>query len=275
MKILTKEEEQAHYNATLRGGIGGGLAGVCLGLAGVYGATQRYPAFRSLTLPLKAFLVTSSGTFAAITSADRYSRAFESSRHPEESYKDEAERERQQLEAGKTITQKVMNWGKENRYPIVGASWVASLGIALALVGRNPYLSTSQKIVQARVYAQGLTLAVLVATAAFEIGDKNEGTGRWETVKILDPNDPTHKHMIEKKIHHESYAGEDLWRDMIETEERKIKEREQVVHEQEAADRKAGKVKSRKKEEHEEGSTNKEEHKKKSPKGDPRPPNLP
>ena len=86
------------------------------------------------------------------------------------------------------------------------------MGIALALVGRNPYLTTSQKIVQARVYAQGLTLAVLVATAAFEIGDKNQGEGRWETVKILDPDDPEHKHMINKRIHHESYAGEDLWR---------------------------------------------------------------
>ena len=107
------------------------------------------------------------------------------------------------------------DWARENRYPIVGASWVASLGIALALVGRNPYLSTSQKIVQARVYAQGLTLAVLVATAAFEIGDKNNDQGRWETVKIVDPNDPTHKHMIEKKIHHESYAGEDLWRGVL------------------------------------------------------------
>ena len=86
------------------------------------------------------------------------------------------------------------------------------MGIALAIVGRSPYLTTSQKIVQARVYAQGLTLAVLVATAAFEIGDRNEEKGRWETVKIVDPKDPTHKHIIEKKIHHESYAGEDMWR---------------------------------------------------------------
>ena len=89
------------------------------------------------------------------------------------------------------------------------------MGIALALVGRNPYLSGAQKLVQARVYAQGLTLAVLVATAAFEIGDANEGQGRWETVKIVDPNDPTHKHMIEKRIHHEKYAGEDQWRGQL------------------------------------------------------------
>ena len=49
---------------TLKGGIGGGLAGLTVGFVGVYAATARYPAFRSLTLPLKAFLVTSAGTFA-------------------------------------------------------------------------------------------------------------------------------------------------------------------------------------------------------------------
>ena len=125
------------------------------------------------------------------------------------------------------------------------------MAIALGLVGRSPYLSTSQKIVQARVYAQGLTLAVLIATAAFEIGDRKDDKGRWETVKIIDPDDPEHKHLIEKKVHHERYAGEDLWRDMVETEERKIKEREEVAHEQEDRDRKAGKIKHKKEVQHE------------------------
>ena len=105
-----------------------------------------------------------------------------------------------------------MQFGKEQRYKIVGGSWVASMGIALGLVGRNPYLSTAQKLVQARVYAQGLTVAVLIATAIFEIGDRNNEEGRYEIVKVLDPDDPTHKHMIDKKIHKEEYAGEDQWK---------------------------------------------------------------
>ena len=105
-----------------------------------------------------------------------------------------------------------MDWGKENRYPIVAGSWVLSMGIALGIVGRSPYLSTQQKLVQARVYAQGLTIAVLIASAAFEIGDRGKGEGRWETIKIIDPNDPEHKHLIEKKVHHERYEGEDQWR---------------------------------------------------------------
>lgn len=119
-----------------------------------------------------------------------------------------------EIESRKSGFEKFKAWGKENRYPIVGVSWVASMAIALGIVGRSPHLSTSQKIVQARVYAQGLTLAVLVATAAFEIGDRGREEGRWETVKVVDPNDPEHKHLIDKKIHHERYSGEDQWRGM-------------------------------------------------------------
>ncbi len=116
------------------------------------------------------------------------------------------------MKASESAFARFKDWGRENRYTIVTASWVASMGIALGLVGRSPYLTRAQKLVQARVYAQGLTLAVLIATAAFEAGDASKGKGRWETVKILDPNDPEHKHMIEKRIHHEAYEGEDLWR---------------------------------------------------------------
>jgi len=234
MKILTKEEEQAHYNATLKGGITGGLLGLLVGGAVVYGANARFHTFRSLTLPMKTFLVTSSSTFAAIVNADSASRKYEIQRDPQRQYRDRASRDLEEVAASESTLQRAKDWGREHRYPIVTASWVASMGIALGLVGRNPYLSRAQKLVQARVYAQGLTLAVLVATAAFEVGDASKGKGRWETVKILDPNDPEHKHIIEKRIHHEAYAGEDLWRDMVAAEERKISERKAAVQEEEA-----------------------------------------
>ncbi|KAE9368750.1 hypothetical protein N431DRAFT_428511 [Stipitochalara longipes BDJ] len=238
MKILTKEEEQAHYNATVKGGITGGLVGLALGGAAVYGAHLRFPTFRALTLPMKTFLVTSSGTFISIVAADRASRNYENARDPQRQYRDRATLDQESIRASETYFQRFKDWGRENRYPIVTASWVASMAIALGLVGRNPYLSRAQKLVQARVYAQGLTLAVLVATAAFEVGDASKGKGRWETVMVLDPNDPEHKHLIEKKIHHEAYEGEDLWRDMVAAEERKIAARKSAVKKQEAADKK-------------------------------------
>jgi hypothetical protein len=190
---------------------------------------------------MKAFLLTSSGTFAAIINADRASRNFENARDPSRQYRDAASIEQDRLRSEEPTLKKLKDWGRENRYPIVTASWVASMGIALGLVSRNKYLTTAQKLVQARVYAQGLTLAVLIATAALEVGDANQGKGRWETVKYLDPNDPEHKKMIEKKIHHEAYAGEDLWRDMVETEERKIEARKKAAKKEHDEAHKEGK----------------------------------
>ena len=214
MKILTKEEEEAHYNATLQGGATGLGIGLLVGLTGVSLANRRFPIIRNLTLPMKTFLVTSSSTFVGILMADKASRGFEKSRNKENFYKDHASRDQELARANDTGFQKFMAWGRENRYPIVGVSWVASMGVALQLVRRNPYLTGAQKLVQARVYAQGLTLAVLILTAMFEVGDASKGRGRWETIMVVDPNDPEHKKLIEKKIHHEQYAGEDLWKGM-------------------------------------------------------------
>lgn len=136
----------------------------------------------------------------AIIAADRASRAFEISNNPNEQYLEQATRERAALAKQQPVSQRLLVWGRENRYPIIGASWVLSMGLAFAIVGRSPYLTTSQKLVQARVYAQGLTLAVLIASAAFEISDRDTGD---------DSSDPEHKH---SQAHHESYRGEDQWK---------------------------------------------------------------
>jgi hypothetical protein len=128
-----------------------------------------------------------------------------------------------------------MEWLQDNRYSLVFGSWVVSMGAALGIVGRSRWLTTQQKLVQARVYAQGFTIAAVIISLAFEGNDRMAGSGRWETIKIVDPNDPEHKNLIEKRIHHEKYKGEDQWMDMVEAEERRIKEREQAVKERENA----------------------------------------
>jgi hypothetical protein len=213
MKVISKEEEKEHYGVVVRGGLIGGSVGLALGLAGVMGASRRYPAFRQLTLPFRSFLVTSTGTFGAIVIAERYSVQYQRSHDAMNKYLEASHRAAEDaLRAQKTDAQRLKDWGRENRYSIVFASWIASMALALALVGRSKYMSTSQKLVQARVYAQGLTLAVLIATAALETADAKAGKGRWETIMVVDPDDPTHQHMIEKRIHKEDYEGQDLWK---------------------------------------------------------------
>ncbi|KAK6330507.1 hypothetical protein TWF696_003396 [Orbilia brochopaga] len=226
MKILTQEEIDEHYAATVRGGVKGGLAGLGIGLASAFVLQRRSAFFRSLTLPLKAFFVTSSATFALIVTAENASRNYEVNRYHSSSYKDESARllaENREHMSGK---EKALEWGREHRYQIVGASWAASMAGSLALVYRDKYLTRAQKLVQARVYAQGLTLLVLLASAAFEISDARSGKRR-DVVMVPDPADPTGKRMIERKVHHEQYAGQDLWMDMVRTEEERMKKRKE------------------------------------------------
>lgn len=233
MKILTKEQEAEHYRAVLRGGIMGGVVGLGVGFAGVALAQRRYAFIRNLTLPLKAFLVTSSGTFAGIIHADTYSRKYEADQNPKERQFREREAQRTAAaQANRTFTEKAMEFGRKERYKIVGASWVGSMAAAFAIVNRNKYLTGAQKLVQARVYAQFLTLAVLVATAAFEISDSRNQQGRFETVRYLDPSDPEHKRYLEKQVELEAPSQgnhnptDDLWKDMVAAEEERLHERE-------------------------------------------------
>ncbi|KAF2878203.1 hypothetical protein BDV95DRAFT_480294 [Massariosphaeria phaeospora] len=246
MKVLTKEEEQLHYNATIKGGIVGGVIGTALGTAGAIVASRQIHGFRALTIPFRAFLVASTGTFASVIAADRASNSYDIEHNPQKKQEVERERERERLlESNKTMLQRSREWAEQNRYPIIFGFWIASMVGSFAIVNKQP-LSASQKIVQARIYAQGSTLAVLLASFAVEANDATNGVGRWETIKILDPNDPTHKHFIEKKIHHERYAGEDQWREMVEAEEERIASRkaaESAKHHEGEAARKSSKSK--------------------------------
>ncbi|KAI8719419.1 hypothetical protein NCS52_00722600 [Fusarium sp. LHS14.1] len=221
MKILTKEEEEAHYAAVVKGGLIGGTIGIGVGVGGVIFASRRYAAFRGLTIPFRTFLITSAGTFGAIINADRWSMAFQKEQNPMNFYQGETQRVQQITRENQSAYERFMEYGKENRYSIVFISWLASMGLAFALVSRSP-MNTANKVVQARVYAQGLTLAVLIISAIFEMNDAKSGSGRWQTVMVIDPDDPEHKHLIEKRIHKEEYEGQDLWKDMVAAEERRL-----------------------------------------------------
>ncbi|KAL2006023.1 hypothetical protein VTN00DRAFT_9677 [Thermoascus crustaceus] len=236
MKLLTKEEEAAHYNEVLKGGTVGGITGLVGGLAAVMAASRRYPAFNSLTLPLKAFLVTSSGTFFGIVAADHASRSFEAQRNADTQYLENREqRLRREELAQMSFKDRAVAWAKEEKYKIIGATWLASMVGSFVLVGRNPYLSGQQKIVQARVYAQGLTLAVLCASAAFEIHDQRKGQGILDAAK----KGQQANNQVEQPVHISHERSEDLWKDMVAAEEQRLREKEQSLHQKEEKNKRA------------------------------------
>ena len=91
--------------------------------------------------------------------------------------------------------------------PLVGSA-------AFALVSRSP-MNTAQKLVQARVYAQGLTMAVVIASLALEGADMKAAQQESKDGKVTSA--------IKQK---RRLTDADQWMDMVEAEEERMKERE-------------------------------------------------
>lgn len=217
--ILTKI---SHFSSVVRGGTFGGLVGLAGGAAGVLLAARRFHTIRNLTLPMKAFLVTSSGTFVGIIAADHASRQFEAQNNAEKQwYENREERLRAEESRGLSFTDRAVAFARREKYKIVTATWIASMVGSFALVGRNPYLSGQQKIVQARVYAQGLTLGVFCASAAFEMSDRRRGQGLLDAAKSKEK--AKSEAAEPQPAHNPNQEEGDLWKDMVAAEEQRLK----------------------------------------------------
>ncbi|KAK2745280.1 Transcription factor iws1 [Myotisia sp. PD_48] len=211
MKARQIAASKGSRKAVIKAGTIGGVLGLVGGLAGVLAGSKRYAGVRNLTLPMKAFLVSSSGTFTGIIAADHGSRTFDV--RQEHGFLQEREaRLREEELAQMSTMDRVVAFARREKYKIVGITWVASILGSFALVSRNPYLTGQQKLVQARVYAQGLTLAVLVASAGFEISDSRQGKGIVDAVK-------------KKQAFSKATADDDLWKDMVDAEEHRMEEK--------------------------------------------------
>ncbi|CAO3646242.1 unnamed protein product [Cunninghamella blakesleeana] len=64
---------------------------------------------------------------------------------------------------------RALQYLNHNRWSFIGATWALSMVAALGYSFSNKYLSTQQKIVQARMYAQAATIGVLMASASLSI----------------------------------------------------------------------------------------------------------
>jgi len=191
MKIPTEQEKQEHYNATIKGGIKGAEIGfgVTLGLCLI---AQRYsPAFRKLTLPIKAFLVSSGTSAASIILAEQAGLKYERNKYGY--YEPEKSIPSQNINS----VQKIKYFILENRYGVVISAWALSIVGSLAYTHNNKYLSLSQKVVQARMYAQALTIVLILAAASLSMTNNRK------------PGTP---------------EGQDYWKDMVAAEEKKMNE---------------------------------------------------
>ncbi|KAJ3753785.1 hypothetical protein EV360DRAFT_52849, partial [Lentinula raphanica] len=186
---VTEEQLIGHSKAVRRGAIEGTVAGLAFSGAVSYYAHRRIPAYRTLPLSLKAL-----GPVILIApllsiQAERRSLEYDESQWTGEGLKILNEKERKKVEEWDAMTpsQKLGDWASRHEYSLIMGSWALSLGIAGAIISRDRYQTPAQKVVQARMWAQGLTIGILIAAGALKHSQRSDAVERhvdhsWQDV---------------------------------------------------------------------------------------------
>ncbi|SNX85813.1 uncharacterized protein MEPE_04522 [Melanopsichium pennsylvanicum] len=171
------ERREAQYNASVQAAAKGFGYGLAFGAPSAYALNRTWPAFRGLTPAIKLFFVSSIAIGAGVISADKAGIAFDKEHYTDAGaavVRRNQTREQKQWEA-LSARDKALTWAKENKFSVVAATWATSMGGIFAYIQTQP-MTFAQKLVQARVWAQGITLASLVGMAAItqipSAGDK-------------------------------------------------------------------------------------------------------
>ena len=163
-QLATPEELEGHHKATVRGAIEGFAAGFAIALPGWYIANKKWPAFRAMPVQLKTLAAILIVLPAYAIQAERRGVEYDESTWTGVGAK-ELERvktvEEQRWES-LTTTGKLKEWANQNQYKVILGGWALSMGVASAIVMTNKYQTTPQKIVQARMWAQGLTVGTII-----------------------------------------------------------------------------------------------------------------
>ncbi|PCH41531.1 hypothetical protein WOLCODRAFT_24814 [Wolfiporia cocos MD-104 SS10] len=165
MKIATEEELAGHYRATVRGAIEGTLGALAVSVPASYYMHRRWAAYRALPIQLKTMGVIMVVAPLFAIQAERRGVQFDQSTWTGAGMRELEREERAQQSRWNMLGQreKLMDWAMRNQYKVILGSWATSMAIAGALVMRNKHQTMSQKVVQARMWAQGLTIGVIIA----------------------------------------------------------------------------------------------------------------
>ncbi|KAJ7098691.1 hypothetical protein B0H15DRAFT_821870 [Mycena belliarum] len=176
MKLATEEQIAAHTAASRRGALEGTLfAGSIATLASVY-SHRRWEYYRRLPPSLKilGILIITAPTLSI--QAERRGLEYDKSQWEGAGVELINAQEHQELTRWEqmTMSDKVADWASRHEYSIIVGGWALSLAVAGGIISRDKYQSTAQKVVQARMWAQGLTIGIILTAAGLK-ANRNKG----------------------------------------------------------------------------------------------------
>ncbi|KAI7903502.1 uncharacterized protein BX663DRAFT_542445 [Cokeromyces recurvatus] len=195
-KSLTHEQQKASDKIFIQSGLKGAAIGLGLGLAATALTIRKSPEFRSLSRPIQSIMAASTTAAGFLFASDRAVTEYE---NRQLGYTDEImieQLKKREPEANLSSFDKSLRYLNDNRWSFIGLSWAVSMAGALGYSFSNKYLSTQQKVVQARMYAQAITIAVLLASAGLSVyvGDdkphKEEPDAQLRAVLNLPETEP-------------------------------------------------------------------------------------
>ncbi|SGZ50144.1 CIC11C00000004415 [Sungouiella intermedia] len=164
MKIIDKEEREAHASYVLSEGLKGMFYGSVVSLGLFSYLRLRHPArFRSFNTSIKACILTMPTISLAAFFADEGSVEFDR-RMYSSGYTNKKVLEEYRDWNNLPVSDKVFTTLSNNQYKVIFTSWVASMYGSWVYVNRDKVMTTPQKLVQARMYAQAITIVLLLST---------------------------------------------------------------------------------------------------------------
>lgn len=164
MKIISNEEKQAHMAHIAAEGAKGLVYGGIVSTAAFFFARKRWPQkINAWNTSVKACSIVIPTIGAGAFWADQGSWEFDKEMHHSEYTQTKVVEEFKEWNR-LSSSDKVFTVLNDNKYKIIISAWAASLYGSWVLVNRDKIMTTAQKAVQARMYAQGITVILLLST---------------------------------------------------------------------------------------------------------------
>jgi len=182
MKILTPEQIKEHDAATRRGAIEGTLGTGAVAVGASYWLNRRWAYYRSLPPSLKLLGVILVVAPSLAIQAERRGLEYDRSQWTGAGVMElerVAAEERREWEA-LSLRQRIGDWATKHQYSLIFGGWAGSIATAGLVLSRPKYRlqDTGMKVVQARMWAQGFTVGVLIVAAILSARNGGFNSGR-------------------------------------------------------------------------------------------------
>lgn len=184
MKLASKDEVRDYTTAIVIGGLKGAAVGTGISIGLRYWVQRHSALYRSMTPTFKTFFFLVPVLGCGITTTEWASLKFDMDTYDFGEGDKKVQEERKKFEQ-LPLMERIKISANKHKYKIIVGTWAASLGGSFWWVNRDKYMSSSQKLVQARMYAQALTVVILLGSMLMSVNSMQNSKAQDESWKII------------------------------------------------------------------------------------------